>query len=221
MEVVFRDEFLAVVDKPADLVVHPAPSHSGSTLVELLGDQLRGGEDPERPGIVHRLDRGTSGLLVVAREEQTHADLQRMIRERKVGRTYLALADGRFRSRTGTVDAPIGRAVRRRHRMAVNGASPREARTHFTVVEALRRDSLLEVKLETGRTHQIRVHMEAIGHPLVGDETYGGPARYELERQFLHSSRLAFRHPRTGEELSFGSALPADLERALALARSA
>lgn len=220
-EVVYRDEFLAVISKSADLVVHPAPSFAGETLVELLGDQLGGGDDPERPGIVHRLDRGTSGLLVVAREEKTHADLQEMIREREVERTYLALADGRFRSRTGTVDAPIGRAARQRHRMAVNGASPREARTHFTVIEGLKRESLLEVRLDTGRTHQIRVHMEAIGHPLVGDDIYGGPARYDLERQFLHSARLVFSHPRTGERLAFESGLPADLERALSLARSA
>lgn len=219
--IVYRDEFLAVIDKGWDLVVHPAPSHQGETLVEMLGEELAGGDDPERPGIVHRLDRGTSGLMVVAREEQTHADLQQMIRDREVSRIYTALADGRFRSRTGTIDAPIGRASRRRHRMAVNGASSREAVTHFEVVEALRRESLLEVKLETGRTHQIRVHLEAIGHPVVGDETYGGPVRYGLTRQFLHSSRLEFTHPRTGEELEFTAPLPEDLARALEAARDA
>ncbi len=219
--VVFRDDYLAVIDKGADLVVHPAPSHEGVTLVELLGEELSGGDDPERPGIVHRLDRGTSGLMVVAREDQTHADLQQMIRDREVSRVYAALADGRFRSRTGTIDAPIGRASRKRHRMAVNGASSREAVTHFEVVEALRRESLLEVKLETGRTHQIRVHLEAIGHPVVGDSTYNGPQRYGLERQFLHSKRLEFRHPRTGEELSFEAPLPGDLADALEAARSA
>lgn len=219
-EIVFRDEYLAVIDKGPDLVVHPAPSHQGETLVELLGEELAGGDDPERPGIVHRLDRGTSGLMVVAREEQTHADLQQMIRDRDVARQYTALADGRFRSRTGTIDAPIGRASRKRHRMAVNGASSREARTHFEVKEALRRESLLEVRLETGRTHQIRVHLEAIGHPVVGDPVYGGPLRYGLERQFLHSSRLRFRHPRTGEELDLSSDLPPDLASALEAARS-
>lgn len=218
--IVYRDEWLAVVDKGADLVVHPAPSHSGVTLVELLGEELAGG-DPERPGIVHRLDRGTSGLMVVAREEQTHADLQRLIRDREVSRVYTALADGRFRSRTGTIDAPIGRASRRRHRMAVNGASPREAVTHFEVLEALRRDSLVEVRLETGRTHQIRVHLEAIGHPVVGDPTYNGPVRYGLERQFLHSTRLGFRHPRTGTDHVFEAELPGDLIAALEAARSA
>lgn len=218
--IAYRDDHLMVIDKSADLVVHPAPSHDGDTLVELLGDDLAGGEEPERPGIVHRLDRGTSGVLVVARDNETHAALQEMIRERKVERTYLALADGRFRSRTGTIDAPIGRASRKRHRMAVNGASPREARTHFEVVETMRRDTLLEVKLETGRTHQIRVHMEAINHPLVGDTVYGGPSRYGLERQFLHSHRLAFTHPITGEELSIEAPLPPDLAQALEQSRA-
>lgn len=219
--IVYGDEYLAVIDKAQDLVIHPAPSYDGVTLVELLAGELSGGDDPERPGIVHRLDRGTSGLLVVAREGRTHADLQQMIRDRKVGRTYMALVDGRMRSRTGTVDAPIGRAARKRHRMAVNGAASREARTRFEVVESLRRDSLLEVKLDTGRTHQIRVHMQAIGHPVVGDETYGGPRRYGLGRQFLHSRRLDFTHPRTGEPMEFTAELPADLATALELARAA
>lgn len=219
--IVYKDDYLAVVDKGWDLVVHPAPSHPGPTLVEMLGDTLAGGDDPERPGIVHRLDRGTSGLLVVAREERTHGDLQRMIRERRVARIYLALADGRFRSRTGTIDAPIGRASRKRHRMAVNGAGSRGAVTHFEVLESLRRESLLEVRLETGRTHQIRVHMEAIGHSLVGDETYGGPALYGLDRQFLHSARLGFSHPRSGEPMEFDAPLPPDLSQALEAARSA
>ena len=217
--IVYGDEHLAVVDKSADLVIHPAPSYEGVTLVELLGDELAGGDDPERPGIVHRLDRGTSGLLVVARDPAAHAALQQMIRDRSFERTYQALADGRFRSRTGTIDAPIGRASRKRHRMAVNGASPREARTHFEVKETLRRETLLEVRLETGRTHQIRVHMEAVGHPLLGDRTYGGPVRYGLERQFLHSSRIRFRHPASGEELDLTADLPGDLARALGEAR--
>jgi 23S rRNA pseudouridine1911/1915/1917 synthase len=213
--IVYGDEYLAVVDKSADLVIHPAPSYEGVTLVELLGDELAGGDDPERPGIVHRLDRGTSGLLVVARDPEAHRKLQEMIRDRSFERTYLALADGRFRSRTGTIDAPIGRASRKRHRMAVNGASPRDARTHFEVKETLRRDSLLEVRLETGRTHQIRVHMEAVGHPLVGDSVYGGPDRYGLQRQFLHSWRLAFRHPVSGEAMEFEADLPSELAVAL------
>jgi 23S rRNA pseudouridine1911/1915/1917 synthase len=219
LRVVYRDEALAVVDKPAGLVVHPAPSHSGPTLVSELGELLGGGEDPERPGIVHRLDKGTSGLLVVARTEAAHAALQRAVRERAVERVYLALAGGRLGSRTGTIDAPIGRAQRQRKRMAVSGAASRQARTHFEVLELLPRESYLEAKLETGRTHQIRAHFAAIGHPLSGDRTYGGAARYGLERQFLHAHRLAFAHPGTGEPLSFESPLPEDLAAALEQAR--
>ncbi|MDX6627347.1 MAG: rRNA synthase [Solirubrobacterales bacterium] len=220
LRVVHLDEALAVVDKPAGLVVHPAPSHQGPTLVDELGDILGGGEDPERPGIVHRLDKGTSGLLVVARGDEAHAALQAQVQRREVERVYLALANGRIASRTGTIDAPIGRASRQRHRMAVSGAASRDARTHFTVLELLSLESYLEARLETGRTHQIRAHFAAIGHPLTGDPTYGGPRRHGLERQFLHAHRLAFDHPVSGERLSFESELPADLAAALDAARA-
>jgi 23S rRNA pseudouridine1911/1915/1917 synthase len=220
LDVVHLDEALAVVDKPAGLVVHPAPSHRGPTLVTELGEILGGGADPERPGIVHRLDKGTSGLLVVARDDETHAALQEQVRRREVERVYLALAGGRLGSRTGTIDAPIGRASRQRHRMAVSGAASREARTHFAVLELLPRETYLEARLETGRTHQIRAHFAAIGHPLTGDATYGGAERYGLRRQFLHAHRLAFEHPRSGERLSFESPLPADLTAALQAARA-
>jgi len=220
LRIVHLDEQLAVVDKPAGLVVHPAPSHQGPTLVDELAEILGGGGDPERPGIVHRLDKKTSGLLVVARDDETHAALQQAVREREVERVYLALAGGRLASRTGTIDAPIGRAARQRHRMAVSGAASREARTHFTVLELLPRETYLEVRLETGRTHQIRAHFAAIGHPLAGDVTYGGAQRYGLRRQFLHAHRLAFRHPRTGEPLEFSSPLPADLAAVLEAARA-
>jgi len=220
LRIVYRDEFLAVVDKPAGLVVHPAPSHTGPTLVDELAEILGGGGDPERPGIVHRLDKGTSGLLVVARDDETHAALQRLVREREVERAYLALAGGRLASRTGTIDAPIGRSARQRHRMAVSGAASRQARTHFTVLELLPRETYLEARLETGRTHQIRAHFAAIGHPLAGDPTYGGAERYGLQRQFLHAHRLAFEHPRTGEGLDFASPLPEDLAAALEAART-
>ncbi len=220
LRIVHLDDALAVVDKPAGLVVHPAPSHRGPTLVGELGDILGGG-DPERPGIVHRLDKGTSGLLVVARGPEALAALQAQVRRREVERIYLALAGGRLTSRTGTIDAPIGRAQRQRHRMAVSGAASREARTHFEVLELLARESYLEARLETGRTHQIRAHFAAIGHPLAGDTTYGGPGRYGLERQFLHAHRLSFAHPVGGERLSFESPLPADLVAALDAARAA
>jgi 23S rRNA pseudouridine1911/1915/1917 synthase len=221
LRIVHLDDSLAVVDKPAGLVVHPAPSHRGPTLVDELGEILAGGGDPERPGIVHRLDKGTSGLLVVARDDATHAALQEQVRRRQVERVYLALAGGRLASRTGTIDAPIGRASRQRTRMAVSGAASRDARTHFEVLELLAAETYLEATLETGRTHQIRAHFGAIGHPLLGDSTYGGAERYGLERQFLHAHRLAFAHPAGGEAMSFRSELPADLAAALDSARAA
>jgi 23S rRNA pseudouridine1911/1915/1917 synthase len=221
LRVVYIDEQLAVVEKPAGLVVHPAPSHHGPTMVDELGEILGGGAEPERPGIVHRLDKGTSGLLVVARDDATHAALQEQVRRREVERAYLALVEGRLASRTGTIDAPVGRASRQRHRMAVSGAASRQARTHFEVLELLPADTYLEARLETGRTHQIRAHFAAIGHPLAGDAAYGGSEKHGLRRQFLHAHRLAFAHPRTGEPMSFRSELPPDLAAALEAARAA
>ena len=218
--VVHVDDRLAVIDKPAGLVVHPAPGSSGPTLVDLLGPLLGGGE-PQRPGIVHRLDKDTSGLMLVARDAEAHRALSEMIRRREVERAYLALIEGRPQSRSGTIDAPIGRDHRAPERMTVGGRAPREARTHFEVVESLPADSLVRVRLETGRTHQIRAHFAAIGHPVAGDPQYGHVGRHGLERQFLHSSRIAFRHPRTGDGLSFESSLPGDLAGALERARAA
>lgn len=217
--IVHVDRWLAVVDKPAGLVVHTAPGHRGPTLVEALGELLGGGEDPERPGIVHRLDKDTSGLLLVARDDETHRRLAAQIKAREVRRTYLALVEGRPRSRTGTIDAPLGRDYRAPERRAVGGRGPRQARTHFTLLESLPADALVEVRLETGRTHQIRAHFAAIGHPVAGDPRYGHGGRHGLERQFLHSARLGFRHPMSGEELEFESPLPDDLAQALARAR--
>jgi len=221
LRVVHLDDALAVIEKPAGLVVHPAPSHRGPTMVDELAEIVGGGADPQRPGIVHRLDKGTSGLLVVARSDEAHAALQAAVRERQIERAYLALARGHLPSRTGTIDAPIGRASRRRHRMAVSGAASRHARTHFETREALAQETYLEARLETGRTHQIRAHFAAIGHPLVGDVTYGGEEKYGLTRQFLHAHRLAFVHPLSGETLSFDSKLPIDLAAALDAARAA
>jgi 23S rRNA pseudouridine1911/1915/1917 synthase len=221
LRVVHLDDALAVVDKPAGLVVHPAPSHRGPTMVDELREVLGGGEDPQRPGIVHRLDKGTSGLLLVARDDEAHAALQDQIRRREVERVYLALVQGRLASRTGTIDAPIGRAAKQRHRMAVSGAASRQARTHFTVLELLPSTTYLEARLETGRTHQVRAHFAAIGHPLVGDPTYGGKERYGLRRPFLHSHRISFVHPTSGERMSFTSDLPEELVAALSAARGA
>jgi 23S rRNA pseudouridine1911/1915/1917 synthase len=213
------DDALAVVDKPAGLVVHAAPGHRGRTLVDVLGELLGGGEDPVRPGIVHRLDRDTSGLMIVARTDEAHRALAAAIKARDVHREYLALVGGRPRSRSGTIDAPLGRDYRKPERRAVGGRGSREARTHFEVVEPVGADTLVRVRLETGRTHQIRAHFEAIGHPVLGDSRYGGARRYGLQRQFLHSARLAFRHPDRGEQLEFTSELPADLHDALERAR--
>jgi 23S rRNA pseudouridine1911/1915/1917 synthase len=217
--IVHVDDWLAVVDKPAGLVVHTAPGHRGPTLVDALGELLGGGEDPQRPGIVHRLDKDTSGLLLVARDDETHRRLAAQIKAREVRRTYLALVEGRLRSRTGTIDAPLGRDYRAPERRAVGGRGPREARTHFTLLESLPADALVEVRLETGRTHQIRAHFAAIGHPVAGDPRYGHGGRHGLARQFLHSARLGFRHPMSGEELEFESPLPDDLAQALERAR--
>jgi 23S rRNA pseudouridine1911/1915/1917 synthase len=219
--VVFSDERLAIIEKPAGLVVHPAKGHRGETLVDLLGDLAGGGEDPGRPGIVHRLDKDTSGLMIVARDDEAHRLLSAQIKAREVERAYLALIDGTPRSRAGTIDAPLGRDYRAPERRAVGGRAPRAAVTHFRVVEALATDSLLEVRLETGRTHQIRAHLASIGHPVVGDERYGGPRRHGVARQFLHSARLELAHPFSGERLSFESELPEDLASGLSKARAA
>ena len=218
--IVHRDEWLAVVDKPAGLVVHPAAGVSAPTLVEELGTLLGGGEDPVRPGIVHRLDRDTSGLMLVARTEDAHRSLSAMIKKREVTRVYLTLVAGRLRSRSGTIDAPLGRDYRAPERRAVRGRGARQARTHFEVLELLAADSLVEARLETGRTHQIRAHFAAIGHPVAGDPRYGETGRHGLARQFLHSTRLRFEHPFSGEELEFESPLPRDLAEGLERARS-
>lgn len=216
--IVHLDEDLAVIEKPAGLVVHSAPSHKGQTLVDLLDDVLGGGEG-ERPGIVHRLDKDTSGLMIVARNEKSHRELARMVKAREVVREYTALVEGRLDSRTGTIDAPLGRHRRQRTKRAVKGSGSRDARTHFEVIETLPGDTLAHARLETGRTHQIRVHFAAIGHPVAGDPEYGTRGRHGLNRQFLHASRLEFTHPGTGETLSFTSELPPELATTLERAR--
>ena len=222
--IAYSDEHLLVVDKAPGVVVHPARGHRESTLSQLLAELLAGADageqggawDPERPGIVHRLDRDTSGLLVVARSERVLRDLQDALAQRQIEREYLALVEGRPPSRSGTIEAPIGRDARVRTRMAVGGAGARAARTHFTLERALARASLLRLRLETGRTHQIRVHLQAIGHPVCGDPQYGTPGLYGLTRQFLHATRLAFAHPVTGAPVQVHSPLPEDLRHALA-----
>jgi 23S rRNA pseudouridine1911/1915/1917 synthase len=217
----YEDEHLLVVDKPSGLVVHPAPGHARGTLVHgLLAYDVEGGDEPERPGIVHRLDRDTSGLLVVARSPEAHRALQTLVQARGVTREYVALVVGRPRSRSGTIDAPIGRDRNDPLRQSLDTDTPREAVTHFELEELLARHALLRVTLETGRTHQIRVHLAAIELPVAGDPTYGRPGELGLERQFLHAARLAFEHPLTGEPVDVSSPLPAELETALAAARA-
>jgi 23S rRNA pseudouridine1911/1915/1917 synthase len=213
--VVYEDDDLLVVDKPAGVVVHPARGHRTGTLAQALAGRAAGGEEPWRAGIVHRLDRDTSGLLVVAKSDEVHRALKALLAERKLRREYLALVDGHPSARSGTIDAPIGRHRRDRVLMSIDTGEPREARTHFTLERLLPASALLRVVLETGRTHQIRVHMAAIGHPVCGDPLYGVGGRYGLERQFLHAARLAFDHPATGEPLDVRSPLPPDLVQAL------
>lgn len=212
--IVFEDEHLLVVDKPAGMVVHPGRGHGEGTLSQVLEGVGQGG-DSSRAGIVHRLDRETSGLLIVAKSERAHARLQAELAARRIEREYLALVEGRPPSRTGTIEAPIGRDPRVRTRMAVGGASPRQAVTHFTLERELGGCSLLRLRLETGRTHQIRVHMQAIGHPVCGDPEYGHPGLYGLKRQFLHATRLRLAHPLSGDPIEVDSPLPEDLRRAL------
>ncbi|HVP00974.1 MAG TPA: RluA family pseudouridine synthase [Solirubrobacteraceae bacterium] len=216
--VAYEDPYLLVVDKPAGVVVHPARGHATGTLVQALAGRVAGGQAPERPGIVHRLDRDTSGLLVVARDEAVHRALKAALQRREITREYLALVEGRPPSRSGTIDAPLGRDRRVRTVMSIDTDEPRAAVTHFEIERALPRTTLLRVRLETGRTHQIRAHLKAIGHPVVGDPVYGTPGRCGLHRQFLHAARLAFTHPITGARVDVRSPLPADLEAALQLA---
>jgi 23S rRNA pseudouridine1911/1915/1917 synthase len=208
------------VDKPAGIVVHPSAGHTSGTLVHgLLGHAVAGGTEAERPGIVHRLDRDTSGLLVVARSEEAHRRLQRLLRRRKLVREYLALVRGRPRSRRGRIEAPIGRDRHDPRQISLDTDTPRDAITNFEVLETLPRHALLRVALETGRTHQIRVHLAAIDLPVSGDPVYGVERDLGLERQFLHAARLAFPHPFTGSEVECESPLPPDLQAALEEAR--
>jgi 23S rRNA pseudouridine1911/1915/1917 synthase len=212
--VVYEDEHLLVVDKPAGLVVHPGSGHVGDTLVDALRGRIAGG-DPERPGIVHRLDRDTSGVMVVARTEEAYAGLAELVRARSVSRVYLALVRGRPRSRSGRIEAPIGRDRSDPTRISLATDAPREAVTQFEVVELFTDHALLRVRLETGRMHQIRVHLAAIDLPVAGDAVYG-VTEPELARQFLHAEELAFQHPITGEPVTATAPLPDDLGRYLA-----
>ena len=215
--VVFVDDHLLVVDKPAGMVVHPGAGHQGGTMVHGLlarHPELAGvGDDPSRPGVVHRLDAGTSGLLVLARTDAAFRSLVAQLAARSVERRYRALVHGRVAAPAGVIDGPIGRDPRDPTRKAVVAAG-REARTRYAVLDRIEATSLLVCRLETGRTHQIRVHLAGIGHPLVGDVLYGGRTELGLDRPYLHAFQLAFSHPATGERVTFESPLPPDLVEA-------
>jgi 23S rRNA pseudouridine1911/1915/1917 synthase len=223
LEVRYEDDRLLVVAKPAGLVVHPGPGHPTGTLVNALlgraGTSLSaGGGVADRPGIIHRLDKDTSGLLLVAKDDATHLALTRDLAAHRVGRRYLALVQGRLPAESGTVDAPVGRHPRDRKRMAVVDGG-RRAVTHWRVLETFPAVQLVEATLETGRTHQVRVHLASLRHPLVGDRTYGADptlaARLGVTRPFLHAWRLAFTHPATGQRVELTEPLPDDLQGVL------
>jgi 23S rRNA pseudouridine1911/1915/1917 synthase len=217
LDIIYEDEDLLVINKVAGMVVHPAPGHLDDTLVnavlaycpELLG------VEGLRPGIVHRLDRDTSGLIIVAKNARTQAALIEQMKQHEIVKRYQALVEGIVSVDSGSIDAPIGRDPRHRQQMAVTATGSREARTHFRVLERFHRHTLLLLQLETGRTHQIRVHLKAIGHPVVGDSVYGsGNTRgsHSLKRQFLHAFQLIFTHPSTGQLLELEAPLPEDLK---------
>jgi len=216
LDIIYEDDDLLVVDKPAGLAIHPAPGHPNHTLVNAILSHfphLADIGDSLRPGIVHRLDKDTSGVMLVAKNSAAHLNLINQFKTRSVVKVYRALVKGHLTPENGIIEAPIGRDPRNRKRMAVV-AEGREARTEYQVVKYMGDYTLLEIRPETGRTHQIRVHLNAIGYPVAGDKVYGVKSAY-LSRQFLHASRLGFHLPSTGEYVEFTSELPPDLEQAL------
>jgi len=223
LDVVYEDGDVIVVNKPRGMVVHPAPGHSSGTLVNALMHHCRdlsGINGELRPGIVHRLDKDTSGLLMAAKNDRAHQSLTEQLKKRSVERRYLAIAHGVLPHDEGTVDAPIGRDPKDRKRFCVNTKTGKTAVTHFRVLERAGGCTILELRLETGRTHQIRVHMQFIGHPLVGDPVYGRSKGVTMNGQALHAATLGFDHPSTGERLRFEAPLPDDMKRLLELLRS-
>ncbi|CAG7605409.1 Ribosomal large subunit pseudouridine synthase D [Paenibacillus solanacearum] len=220
LDVVYEDADVIVVNKPRGLVVHPAPGHYSGTLVNALMyhcQDLSGINGVVRPGIVHRIDKDTSGLLMAAKNDKAHQSLSEQLKEHSVNRKYIALVHGNVPHDNGTIDAPIGRDPKDRKLFTVTDKNSKHAVTHFVVLERFGDYTLVELKLETGRTHQIRVHMKFIGHPLVGDPQYG-PAKNKgvaMEGQALHAAALGFEHPRTGELLQFEAPLPDDMVRLL------
>lgn len=224
LDIVYEDSDVVVVNKPRGLVVHPAPGHYSGTLVNgLLAHckDLSGINGVLRPGIVHRIDKDTSGLLMVAKNDKAHMGLAEQLKEHTVNRTYLAIVHGVIQHEMGTIDAPIGRDPKNRQQMAVVFENSKPAVTHFIVLERFKEFTLVELKLETGRTHQIRVHMKYIGYPLAGDPKYGPKNTLKLDGQALHAKTLGFTHPRTGEHLEFEADLPPDLTDNIAFLKQA
>lgn len=224
LDIVYEDSDVVVVNKPRGLVVHPAPGHYSGTLVNgLLAHckDLSGINGVLRPGIVHRIDKDTSGLLMVAKNDKAHMGLAEQLKEHTVNRTYLAIVHGVIQHEMGTIDAPIGRDPKNRQQMAVVFENSKPAVTHFIVLERFKEFTLVELKLETGRTHQIRVHMKYIGYPLAGDPKYGPKNTLKLDGQALHAKTLGFTHPRTGEHLEFEADLPQDLTDIIAFLKQA
>ena len=221
LDIAYEDQDLLVVNKPAGMVVHPAPGHRDDTLVNALlayEPSLQQADESLRPGIVHRLDKDTSGLIIVAKNARAQAALVEQMQRHAIIKRYLALVDGNVALDQGSIDAPIGRDPRHRQQMAITAVGSREARTHFKVLERYARHTLLLLELETGRTHQIRLHLKAIGHPVMGDPLYGSGnvfKRAPLQRQFLHACQLRFTHPFTGETIELEAPLPADLQAVL------
>ena len=225
LDVLYEDESIAVINKPAGMIIHPGAGVQSGTMVAALLDHFGGEEGlsavggPKRPGIIHRLDKGTSGAVVVARTDQAHKKLVEAFQNREVQKTYVALLHGILKGEAGTIDLPVARDLRRRTRMTARRREGREARTDWRVKLRIGAFTLVEARLHTGRTHQIRVHFSTIGCPVVGDTVYGAPRQErvasrllpELDRTFLHAARLAFRHPITGESLAFRAPLPHEL----------
>lgn len=219
LDIVYEDEYLLIVNKPSGLVVHPAVGHKKDTLVNALVGHSKLSEDEIRPGIVHRIDKDTSGLLIVAKDEKTHEKLVNMIKNKEVTRKYIALVHGNINHQTGTIDAPIGRDITDRKRMAVTDINSKDAITHFRVLEKLNNATLIECILETGRTHQIRVHMKYIGFPIVNDPIYGHKKKINDYGQLLHSSYLSLNHPITGKFMEFSAEVPKEMEEIINMFR--
>ena len=221
LDIVYEDKDLLVVNKAAGMVVHPAPGHYNDTLVNALiarYPDIRREDSDQRPGIIHRLDKDTSGLIIIARNAAIHSALAEQMKRYEIVKRYLALVEGIVALDKGSIDAPIGRNPRHRQQMAITAVGSRAARTHFRVLERFARHTLLLLELETGRTHQIRVHLKAIGHPIVGDPVYGSGSKIRglaLKRQFLHAYQLKFTHPTTGTSVDLEAPLPQDLQAIL------